>query len=86
MDFDFDDITINEIKPELKTIINEDALTFIKTYSGFHLLVEVKKIKKEYFKTYYNAISKLPNCDVRGDNLLPIPGCTQGNKVPELIK
>jgi len=85
MDFDFDHISIDEIKPMLNGIINKEAITFVKTYGGFHLLVEVQKISKEYFKTYYNAISKLPNCDVRGDNLLPVPGCTQGDKIPELL-
>lgn len=86
MDFDFDHVQIEDIKPLLKGKINEDALTFVKTYGGFHLLVEVEKIAKEYFKTYYNFISKLPHCDVRGDNLLPVPGCTQGEKTPELLK
>jgi len=86
MDFDFDDIEIEDIKPLLNGIINEDAVTFVKTYGGFHLLIEVAKIAKEYFKSYYDAILRLPNCDVRKDNLLPIPGCIQGNKVPQLIK
>lgn len=86
MDFDFDNIEIEDIKPLLRGIINEDAVTFVKTYGGFHLLVEVEKIAKEYFKTYYNSIVKLPCCDVRGDNMLPVPGCSQGNKIPQLIK
>lgn len=88
IDFDFDGISIAEIKEriELNDIINLDALTFLKTRGGFHLLVETSKIKYEHQKSWYNGISKLPNVDVRGDNLVPFPGCYQGGFVPHIVE
>ena len=78
MDFDFDKVTIENLKPLILEKINEDCLTFVETHGGFHLLVEVNKIESHYKKSYYNNIGKLPGCDVRGDGLLPVPGCCQG--------
>jgi hypothetical protein len=87
MDFDFDNITIDEIKPKLCDIINIDCVTFVQTYGGFHILIEVDKINSIYKKTYYNNIIKLPNVDKRGDSLLPVVGCCQGpNFTPILYK
>lgn len=86
-DFDFDNTTINEMKSLINGKINDDCLTYVQTRGGFHLLVEVEKIDKGKFgKTWYNNITSLPNCDVRGDNLLPVPGCTQGMFTPILHK
>lgn len=85
-DFDFDNISISEIKPLLIGEINNDCLTCIETRSGFHLLVESSKVDKKYAKSWYNTITQLPNCDVRGDNLCPIPGTYQGGFTPKMIK
>lgn len=86
MDFDFDHTTIDEMKNEIFNIINPDCVTFVETHGGFHALIEVKKVKPEYFKTYYNNICKLPNADKRGDGLLPVPGTYQGGFTPKLVK
>ena len=85
-DFDFDDVTIDVIRPQLIGKINEDCLTFVETRGGFHLLVELDKISNEYKKSWYNNITSFKEIDVRGDNLLPVVGCTQGNFIPKLIK
>lgn len=81
-DFDFDNVEINEIKN--KIIINKDCLTFLKTRSGFHLLIELSKIDKHYEKIWYQTINSLSGVDVKGDNLIPIPGCCQGDFIPYL--
>ena len=87
MHFDFDKTTIEEMKDEILKCINEDATTFVQTHGGFHLLIEVESINPKYFKTYYNNIVKLPNCDKRGDGLLPVIGCKQGGDfTPKFIK
>jgi len=86
MDFDFDNTTIEEMKSSIVEVINESAITFVQTHGGFHVLIEVSKIEDKYKKTYYNGITKLPNCDARGDGLLPICGCFQGGVTPLLIK
>lgn len=85
-DLDFDNTTIEEMKPMIDGKINEDCLTYVQTRGGFHLLVELEKIEKQYIKNWYNNLTKLPNCDVRGDNLLPIPGTYQGGFTPVLLK
>lgn len=85
-DLDFDNTTIEEMKPMIDGKINEDCLTYVQTRGGFHLLVELEKIEKQYIKNWYNNLTKLPNCDVRGDNLLPIPGTYQGGFTPVLFK
>lgn len=81
-DFDFDGVEIQDIKPQLVNVINDDALTFVKTRGGFHLLVDHEKVEPTYRKGWYNSLSKLDGVDVRGDNLLPVVGCYQGGFVP----
>ena len=85
-DLDFDNTTIDVMRPLIEDNINTDCLTYIQTRGGFHLLVELEKINKEHVKTWYNKLTKLPNCDVRGDNLCPIPGTHQGGFTPILKK
>ena len=87
LDFDFDNIEYHEILSLIKTnnIINIDAINILKTRGGFHLLVELDKIKKEYIKSWYNNLSKIDGVDVKGDNMIPVVGCTQGNSVPYLL-
>ena len=85
-DFDFDDTTIDEMKPLILSKLNGDCLTYIQTRGGFHLLVELNKISKEYVKNWHNNLTRLPHCDVRGDNLCPIPGTHQGGFTPVLIR
>ncbi len=82
-DFDFDNVEFDILKFDF---INHDCLHIVKTKGGFHLLVEVDKIDKQYSKSWYNDISKMKNVDVRGDNLLPVIGCTQGNFIPHFIE
>lgn len=86
MDFDFDNTTIEEMRPQIVEVINEDCLTFVQTHGGFHVLVNVDKMQGKYAKNYYNNISKLPNSDARGDGLLPVPGTFQGGFTPRMIK
>jgi len=85
LDFDFDINSDNlvSLMCVIKNNLNENCFNVIHTRGGIHLLVEVNKIEKQYKKTWYNAITSLPTCDVRGDMLLPVPGCCQGNFVPK---
>jgi len=82
LDFDID------YKPfdakNLDPFINQDCVKILETRGGFHLLVEVKKIKEEFKSKFYNGIKSL-NVDQTGDQLIPIPGCTQGGFVPRFI-
>lgn len=84
MDFDFDGCDYNV---DLNfSFINDDCINVVKTRGGFHLLVELSKIQSQYSKCWYQSMMKMKGVDVRGDNLLPVPGCCQGGFVPQLIK
>lgn len=61
---------------KIKFRINHDALHIIKTRGGFHVLVEIDKVAPEFKKQWYQSLSTFS--DVRGDCLLPVPGCVQG--------
>ncbi len=86
MDFDFDGVDLNETIKLLKNKINKECLNFIKTRGGFHILIELNKIKKEYEKIWYKHISSLNGVDIKGDNMIPIPGTFQGGFEPQIIK
>lgn len=85
-DFDFDGVEIDEIKNKLVNVINDNCLTYVKTRGGFHLLVELDKVEKQYKTTWYQTFISLPGMDIRGDNLLPVIGCTQGEFIPYFSK
>lgn len=74
-DFDFE---------QLKSIVNPSCLDVLETRGGYHLLVKLSAIEKEYKNTFYNKIVAL-GVDQVGDQLLPVQGCTQGGFVPKFI-
>lgn len=86
IDFDFDGVSLDETKEKIFEIINPDCLTFVETRGGFHVLIEVSKIKQEFVKTWYMNITKIDGVDCRGDNLIPCPGTFQGGFCPILHK
>ena len=78
LDFDFDNMVYS---PHYFDFINEDCLTVLSTRGGFHVLVELKKIDPSIKSTWYKKMVEV-GCDVRGDNLIPVPGCVQGGYTP----
>ena len=87
MDIDVDvkeDEDYLEIVKFIKSIINEDNLTFIKTSGGFHCLVRLN----EEGKTWYQKIKAHPfksDLNIMTHDLIPIVGCNQGKFVPHFI-
>lgn len=81
-DFDFDGVEIEVVKTKLEGLLNLDCCTFLKTRGGFHLLIELANIKPELIKTWHKQVSQIEGCDIKGDNLIPIPGTYQGGFVP----
>jgi hypothetical protein len=86
VDLDFDTEDIEEIVEKSKLCLNPDALHFLRTRGGIHILVEVSKIDKVYEKTWYKSLSNIADCDIKGDNLIPVPGCVQGDFIPHFIE
>lgn len=82
IDFDFDDFIYKE---DNFKFLNRDSYHVLKTRGGFHILVEINKIDKQYEKTWYNQMIKL-NPDNSNPNMIPIPGCLQGNFTPFFYK
>lgn len=87
-DLDFDDSEISDIKKLTEGKINQDCLYWLKTRGGFHLLIKMRDISKEYVKTWHGQIHSIPGIDTqsdgnnKGDNMIPIVGCTQGGYTP----
>lgn len=84
-DFDFDKVDLEPTLAQVSDCLNMDCVKVLKTHSGFHLLVNLKSIREEFSKSWYQEMSKIPGIDVRGDNLIPVPGCVQGTFVPHFI-
>lgn len=77
IDFDLDmDKGLFDPEEMVYKHINRDAVTLIETRGGYHVLIEVKKIKDEYRKTFYQGLKQ--SSDVEGDCFIPIPGTIQG--------
>lgn len=81
VDFDFDDVD-DSVQDQIKYFLG-DAVTILETRGGFHALVNVNQVPEEHQKSWYVQMTKMPGCDVRGsDNMIPVPGCTQGGFCP----
>lgn len=82
VDFDFDGKIYIELKNQIDKMINPEATSVLDTRGGFHLLVHLDRIHESFSKSWYRNISAIEGCDIKGDNLIPVPGCTQGGFVP----
>ncbi|MBD2768299.1 hypothetical protein IC235_10380 [Hymenobacter sp. BT664] len=83
-DLDIDGMKAEEVRALIAGKINLDAVSVLTTRGGIHLLVEVERIQGQFTKSWYQQLVALPGVDVRGDNLIPVPGCCQGGFVPML--
>lgn len=84
-DFDFDGANLDETLEAVNKILSPENYKVLMTRGGFHIIVHLPSLDKKISETWYHGISQLPNCDINGDNLLPIVGCTQGEFVPYFI-
>jgi hypothetical protein len=85
-DLDFDNVNLEDILPKITPNINLDCLKFLKTRGGFHVLIELGKLDKKFEKTWYKQLTSIEGCDIKGDNLIPMVGCTQGDFVPHFLE
>lgn len=85
IDFDIDKegVDLDVAIAIVKQSINIDAVTWLKTRGGIHALVNPEKIEQQYKNTFYQKIGRV--ADQSGDQMIPVPGCTQGNFIPHFI-
>lgn len=81
-DLDFDQVDKATLLEQIHAHINPDCLHILNTRGGLHVLIELSRLDKRFEKTWYQKLTSLPGCDVKGDHLIPVPGCTQGGFVP----
>lgn len=87
IDFDIDfpkdkEINLIELKLFIEENIGTKGVHYLRTRGGYHVLIEPFKIDKQFEKTWYKSIIKHPYVDIKGDAMIPVPGCTQGNFIP----
>lgn len=86
VDFDIDtkDIDIvSEAFSHVREMFNDDY-HILETRGGYHILVNPSKVKDIYKNKWYQTLNKF--ADQTGDNMIPVPGSTQGNFIPHFIK
>lgn len=84
-DLDFDNVDRVTTVAQIKQYINFDCVKVLETRGGFHVLVKLSDIDNVFKKSWYKNITSLPGVDIRGDNLIPVPGCTQGMFTPHFV-
>lgn len=83
LDFDIDDKDFDLNR--LEGVVNPDALSVVQTRGGYHVLVKLAAVNAEFKSTFYKKMLAL-GVDQTGDQLLPVPGCTQGGFMPRFIE
>ncbi|WP_212003376.1 hypothetical protein [Chitinophaga sp. HK235] len=73
------------ILEQIREYLNPSCLTVMETRGGYHVLVELAAVDPAFKKSWHPNIMKLPNVDQSGDNIVPVPGCTQGGFTPKFI-
>ena len=91
IDFDIDfpedkEINLTELKPFIEENVGTKGVHYLRTRGGYHVLVEPSKIDKQFEKTWYKNMIKHPYVDIKGDAMIPVVGCTQGNFIPHFEK
>ncbi|MES2133843.1 MAG: hypothetical protein V4506_15940 [Bacteroidota bacterium] len=84
MDIDVD-IKDPSILEQIKTFVNPSCITILETRGGYHVLIKMSEIEESLKKTWYTNIMKIPGIDQSGDNMIPVPGCSQGGFTPHFI-
>ncbi len=85
-DIDYDHVKYEDVLPQLEGKINFESLYVLQTHGGFHLLVELEKVHKQFTKTWYKHLTGIHGADVTTTDLVPVCGAYQGGFIPKLIK
>lgn len=79
-----------DLKLWLVDKINADAIgSIIKTRGGFHILINLHEISKEFsskwFNNFANGKNEFIDVTMNGDNMIPMPGCVQSESSPIML-
>jgi len=91
IDFDIDTKGVSPdyshyLKESVYNIVGKDTeVKFLETRGGYHVLVNPETVPLEFKRTFYVSMMEVPHCDQAGENMIPVPGCTQGMFVPHFI-
>lgn len=85
LDIDFDGVDPDDVMPQIAEALNREAVFILHTRGGFHAVVELDKVDPARVKTWYKKMMAINGVDIRGDNLIPIPGTYQGGHTPVLL-
>jgi hypothetical protein len=93
VDFDFDfpedkkfeESIIRGIKSQVLEFVNPEAVKLLRTRGGIHCLVNPKLVNNDKAKTFYTKLMNMGETDQSGDQMIPVPGCTQGDFIPHFI-
>lgn len=88
IDFDVDEKDFDVLGQTIAKIegyVNNDAITYLQTRGGLHVLIDPSKVEKQYKSSFWKNIASLPNVDQCGDQLIPMPGTYQGGFTPTLL-
>lgn len=86
VDFDLDVEKSDSYLDRIKTVLHELGVVdfkILETRGGYHILVKPNAVMN---KMWYKGIVDNFPCDVVGDNMIPVVGCTQGNFTPRFIE
>lgn len=83
VDFDFDVNDRQHVINQVLTFLSNDSVKFLITRGGLHVLVDPKKASQDD-KQWHKKIKNIEGCDVVGDTLIPVGGCSQGGFTPYL--
>lgn len=76
---------LHDISEQVFKFVNKEAVTFLRTRGGLHILVDPKKVEPQFKNKFYQGISSIADIDQTGDQMIPVPGCTQGLFTPHFI-
>ena len=91
IDFDIDNKGLTDgyrdlLRESVRNNCGEQSLfMIIETRGGYHVLVNPESVPQDYKSTFYQNMRNMPHCDQAGDNMIPVPGCTQGGFIPHFI-
>jgi hypothetical protein len=73
-----------------RAILGQTPFHTIQTRGGAHLLVQTRQLDRAVKRTFYRQLRELGEgmaglLEIRSDAMVPVPGTTQGGKMPALL-